>query len=146
MRCDVAEATEGSLLILQSLRRFASLTSQAFHLRHLASSPRYQDTFVKMMWNVERQIFTGSRICTKGDRNGRKCSRYEVEILQLCSRKNTKTGSCGCHRTIKEARKTPEDMVGSIIKYRPRNKNISGTFVPTTQLGLNNYFCFRSPK
>ena len=39
MRCDVAEAMEGVLLILQPLHCIASPTSQALHLRHLASHP-----------------------------------------------------------------------------------------------------------
>ena len=39
LRCYVAEATEGALLILQPLRRVASPTSQALHLRHLANRP-----------------------------------------------------------------------------------------------------------
>ena len=41
MRCDVAETTEGALLILQLLHRIASPMSQALHLYHLASRPWY---------------------------------------------------------------------------------------------------------
>ena len=38
LRCDVAEVTEGALLILQPLRCVASPTSQALHLHHLQAT------------------------------------------------------------------------------------------------------------